>query len=167
MKDVKSHENVDSADKAFTQSLLVSVISILLCLVALCSVTYAWFAEDVTTTNNKIEAGTFDLTVTMKAADDSEIPVTRGTDGVWRATLPATQDPYTVTLTVTQDSNVRGFCTVECGDAKWQTDAIEVGETSFTFTVALNGTDVEISLAPQWGYPAEPAITANGTLTVE
>ena len=167
MKDVKSQKNVDLADKAFTQSILISVVSILLCLIALCSVTFAWFAEDVTTTNNKIEAGTFDLTVTVTTEDGSEILATRGTDGAWRATLPAAQTPYTVMLTVTAQTSVRGFCLVECGDAKWQTDAIEVGETTFTFTVAVNGADVELSLAPQWGYPADPAITAGGTLTIE
>ena len=167
MKDVKSHKNVDLADKAFTQSILISVVSILLCLIALCSVTFAWFAEDVTTTNNKIEAGTFDLTVAAEAADGSEILATRGTDGIWRVTLPATQAPCTVTLTVSAQTNVRGFCLIECGDAKWQTDAIEVGETTFTFTVAVNGADVELSLAPQWGYPADPAITAGGTITIE
>ena len=167
MKDVKSHKNVDLADKAFNQSILVSVISILLCLIALCSVTYAWFAEDVTTANNKIEAGMFDLAVTVKAADGSEIPFTKGTDGIWRGTLPAADTPYTVTLAVTDTTNVRGFCLVANGETKWQTDAIEVGDASFTFTVTVTGADADITLAPQWGYPADPAITAGGTITIE
>lgn len=167
MKDVKAKKRVDPAEKAFTQSLWVSAISILLCMIALCSVTYAWFAEDVTTERNRIEAGTFDLTVTVTAADGSEILTERGTDGAWRATLPASQELYTVTLTVTDNTSVKGFCLVANDADQWQSGLIAVGETTFTFTVAVNGADASLRFAPQWGIPADPAILQGGTLTVE
>lgn len=167
MKDVQSQKNTDLADKAFTQSILVSVISILLCLIALCSVTYAWFAEDVTTANNKIEAGVFDLAVTVKASDGSEIPFTKGTDGIWRGMLPAADTPYTVTLSTTGNTNVKGFCLVVNGETKRQTSLIEVGNADFTFTVVVNGTDTQLSLAPCWGIPADPTLAPGGTLASE
>ena len=52
-------------DKAFTQSIAVSVISILLCVVALCSVTWAWFSEGVTSFSNTIKTGNCTVTVSV------------------------------------------------------------------------------------------------------
>ena len=50
-------------EKAFSQSLIISVVSILLCIVALCSMTYAWFTAETTSSSNTLTSGSFDVTV--------------------------------------------------------------------------------------------------------
>lgn len=58
-----TNENI--ADKAFTQSIVISVAGIILCIVALCSATYAWFVADVSSSQNTISAAFFDVEVTV------------------------------------------------------------------------------------------------------
>ena len=69
-------------DKAFTQSIAVSVISILVCVVALCSVTWAWFSEGVTSFSNTIKTG--NCTVTVSAMnEETEIDPNTDTTGIY------------------------------------------------------------------------------------
>lgn len=41
-------------EKAFKQSITISFIGILLCMVALCSVTWAWFSAEISSSSNDI-----------------------------------------------------------------------------------------------------------------
>ena len=53
------------SEKAFSQSLLISVISILLCIVALCSVTWAWFSTEISSSSSDIKSAYCDVTVSV------------------------------------------------------------------------------------------------------
>ena len=59
------------SEKAFSKSLLISVISILLCIVALCSITYAWFSDEALTSNNVMTAGKFYLDASVTSVERS------------------------------------------------------------------------------------------------
>ena len=53
-------------DKAFSRLVLTSVLAIIVCIVCLCSTTYAWFTDSAPSNENEIKmAETFDLTVTV------------------------------------------------------------------------------------------------------
>ena len=46
-------------EKAFTQSIAISVFSILLCIIALCSVPWAWFSDGISSPTNSIQSAAF------------------------------------------------------------------------------------------------------------
>ena len=79
-------------EKAFSQSLIISVVSILLCLVALCSMTYAWFTTETSSSSNTLTSGSFDLDIIVSKVDDgaataSAIEAESNTDGKYSYTL--------------------------------------------------------------------------------
>ncbi len=52
-------------------ALITSAISLLLCFVMLLGTTFAWFTDEVTSTNNKIQAGTLNIDMLVKDVDES------------------------------------------------------------------------------------------------
>ena len=54
------------SEKTFSQSLIISVVSILLCIVVLCSLTYAWFTTESKSNSNTLVSGTFDVVISVK-----------------------------------------------------------------------------------------------------
>ena len=62
----KQNKNTDKlTDKAFSRMMLTSVLGILVCLVCLCSTTWAWFTADVSNNSNTIGTGQFNLEVSV------------------------------------------------------------------------------------------------------
>ena len=57
--------------KATKRTLLLSVLAMLLCMVMLVGTTFAWFTDSASTAVNKIQAGTLDIALEMKDADDN------------------------------------------------------------------------------------------------
>lgn len=53
----------DLADKTFMQSITVSILGMVLCMVALCSMTWAWFSADISSNSNSIKSATCNLTI--------------------------------------------------------------------------------------------------------
>jgi uncharacterized membrane protein YdbT with pleckstrin-like domain len=49
-----SPENVKLTDKAFSRLLITSVVAILFLVACLCSTTYAWFVQDISSGENLI-----------------------------------------------------------------------------------------------------------------
>ena len=155
-------------EKAFSRSLLASALGILLCIAALCSVTYAWFSESISSSSNTLTAGTFDLVITAQTASDT-VEITAHTNGSKSCTLPA--GTYTVTLAMTEESNVKGYCIVELGGARYVTSPISrdsaIGAPNLTFTVTVaEGEAVTVVFSPRWGYPAEPNLRDGGEVNV-
>ena len=165
------------SEKAFSQSLLVSVVSILLCIVALCSATYAWFTEDTASGNNTLTSGCFDIAsvsvvpsdaVALHEGEAQTIEVVR-TDDVFHCTLPAAGE-YTVTLTLDGESTAKGHCVVTVGGETLTTDAI-IGSTTankdgytenspFTFILETTEPDTAVTFTPVWGVVTNPDLPA-------
>ena len=85
-------------EKAFSQSLIISVVSILLCLVALCSMTYAWFTAETTSSSNTLTSGSFDVTIAVSEVEDGVATTSAGTIDP----VSNTEGKYTVTLTLSK-----------------------------------------------------------------
>ena len=166
-------------EKAFSQSLIISVVSILLCLVALCSMTYAWFTGSTSSGNNTLTSGSFDVTVSISKTDGdvstASIPVVFA-DGKYTLTEAGT---YTVTLTPTDDTTVKGYCVVTINEetAKSQrtivitndkTESTEYTKNApFTFKIVTTESNTVVEIEAHWGVPADPVIANGGNLTVE
>lgn len=175
MKKIFDCKDEKITEKAFSHHLLVSILSILLCIVALCSITYAWFTKETSSNHNNLTAGSFDVTISV-LSHDSEGHVTEnkislakvsGKEGAWQCNLaPGT---YTVRLKLTDDATVKGHCKVQIGSGTvYHTDAIIVDQTAnvdtstprtnpFTFTLTLTEAST-LTLEPVWGVVVEPDI---------
>lgn len=170
-----TNENI--ADRAFVQSIAVSVVGILLCIVALCSATYAWFVADISS-QNTISAAYFDLDVTVY--DITQIVATQtvaeGENGTESQTTPTLVEvlpvsgeyelkaghSYQVMLTMSKAATAsKGYCdvVVMANGATYRTETItNEGEKSFQFVIQTEST-IKIIFLPKWGEQPTEGVT--------
>ena len=168
-------ENI--ADKAFMQSIVVSVLGIVLCIVALCSATYAWFVADISS-QNTISAAYFDLDVTVY--DITQLMTTQtvaeGESGTESQTTPTPVKVapvngeyeleagrvYQVVLSVPDAATAsQGYCDmiVLGNGATYRTETIKnEGEKSFQFVIQTESA-IKIIFLPKWGEGSTEGVT--------
>ena len=159
-------------DKAFTHGLLVSVISILMCIVALCSMTFAWYNADITSGENVIESSRFALDIKIvNNADDSDVVLTENDKGAFTCTLA--EGEYTVTLKMTDDTTAsKGFCDIKIDlNEVFHTSPVSkdetIGHDPLSFTVKIVGESASVTFVPKWGISSTDEPVENGeTITV-
>ena len=166
MKNTFSFKNEKRSEKLFSQSMLISVFSILLCLVLLCSMTYAWFTANALSSGNVIKSGFFALDIDVRDENDDVVPVADNTCTFNDA------GTYTITLKMTGDTTAsKGYCELSISSVaeKMQTAPISkdasVGVEEFTFTIVAEANTVVV-FEPKWGISAAPDISHNGTLAL-
>ena len=164
MKIFLDNKNDKVTDRALTQGLVVAILSIALCIVVLCSMTYAWFNADVSSTGNVLESSRFALDIKVLDGNGEELQVVETENaGVYTCTLTAIGQ-YTVYMTMTPDSTAsKGYCNVIPGERdKMQTAPIskdaDIGTETITFTVDSDNADTVIAFEPKWGLPANATI---------
>ena len=161
------------SDKAFSQSLTISIFSILLCIVLLCSLTFAWFNQDVSSPSNTLEAGQFLVDIVV-VDSSSTAPVGSEKNGVWTYALE-TADTYTVTITVSEQATAKGYCEVSLNGGELLSTVHLIGENykgnvtgertktiKFTVTHEDGENAGSLVIAPHWGISADSSIQ-NGT----
>lgn len=161
------HKFVDSkdeklTDKAFSRMLLPSVLGILLCIVCLCSTTFAWFTDSAPSAQNEI-----------KAADECLLSVTVTESGeelqnIESGVLLEAGKEYTVTLSLPSGS-ASGYCMIVAGGKTYYSDYIarhsrsEPKTVTFTLTVA---TDQTVVFKPHWGIYSKETDVADNKLLI-
>lgn len=166
-------------EKAFSQSLIISVVSILLCIVALCSVTYAWFTGETTSGSNTLMSGSFDVKITVSKLEDgvasaNAIEAESNNEGKYTyKLLPGT---YEISLALTEDSTVKGHCVVTIGNDTQHTDAIIGVNTAnvenaamtdpFKFKITVTA-ETTVFLEPRWGVVVNADIDYDEEIKVE
>lgn len=166
-------------EKAFSQSLIISVVSILLCIVALCSVTYAWFTGETTSGSNTLMSGSFDVKITVSKLEDgvasaNAIEAESNNEGKYTyKLLPGT---YEISLALTEDSTVKGRCVVTIGNDTQHTDAIIGANTAnvenaamtdpFKFKITITA-ETTVFLEPRWGVVVNADIDYDEEIKVE
>ena len=164
------NNHIDSKDKSinetvFWQNALIAVFSILLCLVSLCSMTYAWFATEATNNGNQLASGCFDVTVKIVSndANSMESDITSIGAGKYRLNKAGT---YVVTVSPTSDTSVKGYCVVTInGTSVYRTDRILPDVNEFVFTLAI-AEETTVEFTANWGIPMTCDVTNNATITV-
>ena len=142
-------------DKAFTRLIITSVLGILVCIVCLCSATWAWFSAAVSADGNKVRAGKFDLTVSVADQSDSQLQITENADGKRVCTFEDA-GTYTVSLKMTDDTTVtKGFCIIYVGEDTYYTASINAETDPFTFTLDVKEAGASVIFSPAWGSPSE------------
>ena len=171
MKYICSSNNGKLTEKAFSQNLLVSILSILLCIVALCSITYAWFTTNVSSGENVIESGRFALDIKVIDMNGSPIDVINNDDGTYRCTFENV-GVYTVVFKMTDDTTAsKGYCEMTINATeKMQTAPISkdasIGFDPFTFTIEITHENTVVVFEPKWGISASPDIFNGGRLVI-
>lgn len=166
---MKMKQNAEAiSDRAFARGLWSSVICIVICLALLCSVTYAWFSDEVESDRNALISGSFLLDIQVTDSNGNEIPLTANdVRPTARTALLPSAGVYTVTLTPKSNSNARGYCVVTIESEKTfpkLTDVI-VGEYTqnvgdhemnapFVFRVEVTGEE-RLTLEPCYGLPSK------------
>jgi len=168
LKFFKSNSEEKITEKAFTQSLVISVVSILLCIVALCSITFAWFTGSTTSNSNTLSTGNFDLNASV-IYNGEKINTVKLDDKI-TCTL-ADAGTYEITLSMTDDSTVKGFCLVSYNSSGAQTESIiKEGDdvtNPFTFKITTTEANTVVTFESKWGSPANPEIYKDGTHVIQ
>ena len=142
MKNFFDYKDEKITEKAFSQSITISVLSILLCVVALCSITWAWYSEDVTSSYNSMQSASCYVSVSVTSGNALVEP----TDGKY--TFYKGQ-AYTIKLTATGTAET-AYCILNINGKDYYTEQIQItGEIEFTLQFSEETTIAEI--LPCWG----------------
>lgn len=136
------------SDKAFARLALTSILGILVCIVSLCSTTYAWFTHGVQSSSNRIQAAEECLLSVSVVKDDTEEVVI---DTQSPITL-ACEGAYTVTLTLPSGS-ASGYVVISVGDKDYYSDyLLRSADSDQTLTFTLNvPVEQTLTFTARWG----------------
>lgn len=153
----------DKSEKIFLKNIAISGIAILMCIVALCSSSWAWFQADASSGDNQLVAGKFDLEISVTDSNNSPVlEKARGVDSHSFALVGG--ETYTVVLSATEDSTLSGgYCRLSINGENFNTEYIST-EQSFSFTICLES-DANVSFEPMWGIPSYHVVEADQLFT--
>ena len=155
------------SDKAFLRLIGTSLLGVLVCMVCLCSTTWAWFSDSAPSAQNEIKtASEFLLSVQVVPEGSDEAIDVSGTEEAPGVALTAGN--YTVTMSLPKDSS-SGYYVISVGAHTYLTDFIahhdEPNPKTVTFTMTL-GTDSEVVFTPRWGIYSDESDVTNGVLLI-
>ncbi len=169
------------SEKALSSNVIVSFLSIILCLIALCSMTYAWFTESSVSNSNTLVSGRFDFEVYINKSDDTTAagiitPVSENEEQ-GSVTYNLSRGTYTVILDLNNDSTAKGYCTVKIGGVEKHTGVI-VGEHTvnredyalsdpFEFTMIIEADNTVVEFKQHWGVSASSFVEKDHTYTTD
>ena len=148
-------------DKAFSRLMITSILAIFVCIVCLCSTTFAWFNASQTSSGNEINSlPDCKLTISVQMDGVELVDIENGVE------LEADQ-PYVVTL-VLEGGSSSGYCMMSAGEDHYVSDYIlrhgeEYKTISFTLTVETTQT---IVFTPRWGIYAKDSDVVDGELII-
>ena len=159
MKNIFASNDDKLTEKAFMQSIAVSVFGILLCIIALTTATWAWFSDSVSSASNSIQSAYCDVSVSVTTGDG---PVTAD-NGIYSFNP---EIDYIITITATGTAK-NAYCILKINGTDYYTENIPTPETNFTFTLRFRQ-ETKVQVIPRWGTTVqEEKIFADGvTYTV-
>ena len=144
---------------------------ILMCLVLLCSMSYAWFTASESSSENVIKSGFFALDIDVRDQNDDSVSVVGNPDGTHTCNF-TNAGTYTITLKMTGDTTAsKGYCELSISSVaeKMQTEPISkdasVGVEKLTFTIVTTEENTVVVFEPKWGISASSDISHNSTHT--
>lgn len=167
-------------ERQFLRILTSSVCGIILCLVGLVGTSWAWYSMDIVSTDNVIQVGLFDVTVTVtKESDDAELEP----EGEGYVLSPGA---YEVTVICRSDNTAPGYCAVRA----WETPMPDVSDiwawdheaktaalypvdpegdpTVLTFWLVTEEKELWLEILPLLGVPGgEDLLTEGSVFTIE
>ena len=149
------------SDKLLSRIMLSAVLEILVCVICLAGLTWAWFSNSVTGTSGNIATAYFavDISVTQVGPETPLSPTIEG--GKYTYQLSADTE-YRVTMTALGTAEKYGgyCCVTYLAETPYHTAQLYPGSSEgevhcITFTVSASDSSFLI-IAPQWGTYARP-----------
>lgn len=156
-------------DKAFSRLIITSILGIFVCIVCLCSATFAWFTTNTTSGSNVLDSGRFALEISVVDENGESVSVVDNGNGTFTCVLESVGN-YTVALKMTDDTTAtKGYCdvTINTVNVK-QTHPIsknaDIGVDPFSFTIEANEENTVVVFKPKWGLSANADIENGGVV---
>ena len=177
-KDLFKSEKQDKlTDKTFIRLIVTSILAITVCIVCLCSSTWAWFNTGISGSGNEIKAAgeclleisitepdPSDNTVNIPIVDKNGYAITNYENGV---ELEAGKT-YLVTLKLPQGATSSGYCLISAGGVDYRSEYIyrEEAPKAISFNLEVKKAQ-KVSFTPRWGiFLDEPDVANNGNLLI-
>ena len=156
--DEQKKASAKMADKAFYRLVFTSFLAIFVCIICLCSSTFAWFYDSAPSVGNKLQTmEECRLTVTVK---DGGAPL----DDIVNGVELVAGKVYEVTLTLPNNS-ASGYCIIKTDSGEYYTPYIAHHDNAEPVTVAFNltvGTTQTVKFITRWGiYSRDTDITSD------
>lgn len=135
------------SEKAFKQSITISIIGILLCMVALCSVTWAWFSTEISSSSSDIKSAYCDVTVSVMNEGSKLDPI----DGKYSF---AKDKAYKIHITATGSAET-AYCILQIDGELYYTAQIPT-HTAMNFTLQFGADTTEVEIIRCWGTSSVP-----------
>ena len=165
MKSFLTANNEKLTEKAFSSGIITSVLSIVLCIAALCSTSWAWFTGSTASSENTIKtAETFSLELVLEDGSSQVVDIAND-----KATLAAGQT-YKVTISLPKNSASGYIVITDKNNVDYRSPYIQRHEDDtpheVTFYLVVGETQ-EVTFTKRWGiYTGDPSVSAGGTLTL-
>ena len=156
------------SDKEFTRIMISSVLGIMLCVICLAGLTWAWFSGSVSSAANNITAASFNIQIDVNVKG-TETPVSPTVEnGIYSFSLENNK-AYDVKITA-DGTATTGYCEVLFGENVYHTIQIfNISDESnsgsllstdrpqeINFTVNATESTLLLKIVPQWGSYAIP-----------
>ena len=162
-KYLRISDNEKISDKVLIFRIILSVTIILLCLLCMTIMSYAYYSFDLSVRSNSIKSAGFDVDVIISYTDnDSQVhhdKLTRANGGYYTASLEKDID-YTVSISKAQAATAEtGFCVLRSsvpGSKSFHTvqigydSALTAPRNNLSFTVRTSES-LSLEITPHWG----------------
>lgn len=148
-------------DHSLSRILLSSVMGIVLCILCLAGLTWAWFSDSVSSQSPAITAADYDVQIQVAK---SGVELQPSEPGNYTLAAGSNSDrSYTVTIRALGTAST-GYCTVQFGDETYHTVQLYPNGAAITFTVTATVAS-PLTITPQWGTYANDSESriGNGT----
>ena len=141
----------------------LSFLGIFLTLVSLCSVTWAWFRTDVSSSDNTLRTATSNIAFTVTSGDTQVTPSASAPDGNPVYTFEK-DVPYTIHLTIGETDTAHAYCAVVINGHTYYSTLLSTssGVLDLHFTLQFSSTQSGVEILPRWGIPHAEPLLENG-----
>ncbi len=160
---MEQQNNEKLSDKAFARLALTSILSILVCIICLCSTTYAWFTGSVQVGGNKVKAADACLLSVSVYKDGAEEAL--ATVNTENAVTLECEGTYTVMLALPKESS-SGYLVLTVGGQEYYSDYLQRNDnTDQTLTFTLNVKAAKtVTFTARWGIYSGECHVKNGEI---
>ena len=161
-------KSINSSENFMFKMIFISVFCTLLCVVMMCSMTYAWFSDSIESEQNIIQGSRFALSVTIIDENNAVVNSTNNVNGVY--TFNFTEEgEYTITLEMTEDSTAsKGYCQIIANAIdEYNTEVISKdGVQNITFKIKIENASI-ITFEPKLGISSNIGVTDDSVIIIK
>ena len=158
-------------DKAFSRFIGTAMLGILVCIACLCSATWAWFNAGNGSQPSTIKGGSFDQEISIEILGSGGEVVLSPIGKTKQSCELELGKSYTITLSPTADTTVKGYCIITVNGEKYNTESFgidtdDVDETiAFTLTLPDGVGVTEVTFESHWGIAVDKHVENGATFT--